>query len=94
MLTLLGSSCASEFCCEWRRRSDFHDCASLKHTMFISGLDVPRSEQQCHWTLADGEAIVKVISSTVNAINIDLVGPMCVYFGCLGGTLGAAERRW
>ena len=42
-------------------------------------------------TLADGEAIVKVSSSSVNAIDIDLVEPICVNFGCLEGTLGAAE---
>ena len=37
------------FCCACRRRYDFHDCcASLKHTTFISRLDVRHSEQQCH----------------------------------------------
>ena len=63
-------------------------CSSLDWTCLAvnSNATVP--------TLADSEAIVKVSSSTVNAINIDFVEPMCVYFGCLEGTLGAAERRW
>ena len=44
-------------------------------------------------TPADGEAIVKVNSSSVNAIDIDHVKPICVNFGCLEGTLGADESE-
>ena len=44
-----STSDATDYSMVSRRRSDFHDCcASLKHTMLISGLDLPHSEQQRH----------------------------------------------
>jgi len=39
-------------------------------------------------TPTDGEALVKVSSSSVNPVDIDLVEPFCVNFGCIEGTLG------
>ena len=43
-----STSDATDYSMVWRRRSDSHDwCASLKRTMFISGLDVPHSPFHC-----------------------------------------------